>query len=62
MSGPYKLPCEKPCPYCVEVTPLYDMGDIETWLSGDCEECCKTFSYDCNLEEYYNEKGEVINA
>jgi len=52
---------EYDCPHCkAKQQVAEDMGDIETWLTGMCEECGKGFSYDTVKEIFYDDSGEEI--
>lgn len=54
-SGPY------PCPYCKSPEQeVEDLGDHPAFLSGTCSECNRDFSVNIMLEEFYDEKGNVI--
>jgi hypothetical protein len=56
-SGPYA------CPYCkTEGQEVEDLGDHPAYLSGTCEACNKGFSVNTFLEEFYDEKGNVIHG
>jgi len=56
-SGPYN------CPYCDEPEQeVEDLGDHPAYLSGTCEACGRDFSVDTVREEFFDEKGNVIQA
>ena len=62
------MPCEPwgasapyACPYCKEPDQeMEDLGDHPAYLSGTCDACERDFSVNTVLEEFYDEKGEVI--
>jgi transcriptional regulator NrdR family protein len=54
-SGPFD------CPYChAKDQDVEDLGDHPSYLSGECEECGRSFSVNTMLEEFYDDKGNVI--
>ena len=51
------------CPYCgAPDQEVEDLGDHPYFLTGQCMECDKTFSYESCRGEYYNDKGDKIKA
>jgi hypothetical protein len=55
---------DKLCPHCGNEVVLEDLGDHPTFLSGTCdnEECGKSFSYDTQREEWYDENGDELET
>lgn len=64
MGQPYFLfPSDVSCPFCgAEEQSVEDLGDNAFFLSGECGECSKQFSYDCGRCEYYDSNGEKIKS
>ena len=65
MSEPYDYPpiggAYVKCPYCGEPEQeVEDLGDTPYFLTGQCLECGKGFSYEAG--QYYNDKGDKIDG